>query len=359
MQGKIKWVMGGIAVLILIVLLLYMQGIIGGGKVEMEKSQQIKLPAGLITAKAESVNVGENVKFVGTVCSKTKATISSKVVARIEKISVKSGDLVKKDELLIKLEDKDINAKFRQTQAGLDAAMTNFKQAKADYERYKNLYEDKTITLQEFERAETAFKAARAQMEQAENAKKEAEAFLGYTSINAPFAGLIVKKHAEEGDMAAPGKPLLSMYDPEEIWFESQVPESQSSLLIIGLEAGVHVDAIDEKLIGKIIEIVPAVDTSSRTVTVRVEISKDNRLKCGMYGSFEIATGDAVTILIPKSAVKQIGQLDSVYVVSKGNVNLQNITLGKVYDDKQEVLSGISQGDVVVSNPDIMKEFGD
>jgi len=358
MKNKnVKWILGGLSIIILVLMLLYMQGIIGGGKIETEKPVVIELPQNLETMLINSTTIGENIKHVGNICSKTKSTISSKIVARIEKIYVKSGDLVKKGAKLIKLEDKDIKAKLNQAKAALDAAYSRLNQAKADFERYDKLFADRTITRQEFERAETALKGAKAQMEQAENAKEEAEAFLDYSQINAPFDSLVVEKKAEEGDMASPGKSLLFIYDPNDIWFESQVPESRSNLVAIGLEVYVFVDAFKEKYKGKIVEVVPAVDQASRTMTVRIEIPKDERLKCGMYGSFEISAGELKTVLIPQKAVKKIGQLDSVYVLFNGKLNMRNIVIGKEYDNKIEILSGLSDGEEIVLNPEIIKEL--
>jgi len=354
---KIKWVLGAITIVFLILLLLYLQGVIGGGKIEKEAPHGLELPENLEIMRVAKAKVGEDLGFVGTICSKTKATISSKVVARIEKIYVKSGDKVKKGDILIKLEDKDMRAKLQQAVAALDAARSNLGQAEADYRRYKNLFEDRTITQQEFERAETGYKTAKAQLNQAENAKKETEAFLNYTIIRAPFSGLIVKKHAEEGDMASPGRPLLFMYDPADIWFESQVPSSQSHLLAIGLNAKVTINAVKEEFEGSIVEIVPAVDPGSRTVTVRIDIPKDKRLKCGMYGSFDIASGETVTILIPRRAIVRVGQLDSVYVVANGELELRNISIGKEYGDKIEVLSGLSEGEEIVLDPQEFKDM--
>jgi RND family efflux transporter MFP subunit len=358
-QIKVKWILGAFAIIFLILMLFYLQGIIGSGKIVKESAHEMKIPDNIETLKITKVSIGQNVKFVGSICSKTRATISSKVVARIEKIFVKSGDEVKKDDKMIQLESKDINAKLQQTNAALDAAKSNLAQAKADYDRYKNLFDDKTITKQEFERAETGYKTAQAQVDQSENAKKEAEAFLGYALIKAPFDGLIVKKEAEEGDMASPGTPIITMYDPKDIWFESQVPESQASIVVIGLDANVNVDSINKQLKGKIIEVVPAVDPASRTVTVRIEIPKESSLRCGMYGNFELLSGAAEAILIPTKAVKKVGQLDSVYVITNGKLRMRNISLGRDYGDKVEVSSGLSEGEEVVINPDVIKEAGE
>jgi RND family efflux transporter MFP subunit len=351
-----KWILGIIALIFLTTMLLYLQGIIGGGKIKEEAASKITSPRNLQTFEVASNLIGGNIKYVGNICSRTKATISSKIVARIEKIFVQSGDFVKKGDKLVKLEDKDVNAKLKQAQAALDSAKTNLNQSKTDYERYKSLYDEKTVTKEQFDRFDSAYKMAVSSVEQAEEAKKEAQAYLGYSFIMAPFDGVIVQKQAEEGDMASPGNPIVTMYDPKDIWFESQVPESRANQIIIGQKVTVNVDALKEKLDGSVKEIVPAVDQASRTVTIRVDIPKDDRLKCGMYGSFDVPSGNVETILIPKTAVKKIGQLDSVYVVTGDSVSLRNITLGKDYGDKVEVLSGISRGDKVVINPDAINQ---
>lgn len=142
-------------------------------------------------------------EVVGTVRPKLRSDIEAKVSGRIEQMRAVPGQLVKRGELLVQLDAREIQAKLDQATASRD-------QAESDLVRYTKLIAQHAITQQEFEASQSRARIARASV-------TEAETMLGYTKITAPFNGVITSKLSDVGDLAAPGRPLLKMEDPHQL----------------------------------------------------------------------------------------------------------------------------------------------
>ncbi len=176
---------------------------------------------------------------------------------------------------------------------------------------------------------------------------------MSFTKVRAPFDGVVVSKLAEPGSMAAPGVPLLVVEDPSHFRLEAQVDESKIGAVKLGEAVAVVVDSLgNQPIVGKVTQIVPAADPSSRTFTVKIDLPPNPQMRTGLFGRASFPRGERQAIAIPKSAVLSRGQMQAVYVIGSDQLaSLRFVTLGMASGDQVEVLSGLQNGDRIVTQP--------
>ncbi len=345
--------------------------------------------------------IKEVYETTGTVRSKISTVLASKLMGQVTAIYVKEGDQVKSGQSLLTIDDREQTVQVKKAQAGLaeaESGLTEMDQviasaeasktsAKANreltastYQRYKALLERESISRQEFEEVETKYKAATAELERSEKileslkAKKlqafaridqakadisSSKTYQSYSRITAPFSGVVTSKNVDLGAMATPGQPLLTIEDTQNYQLEALVAESKLSLIHLGDELEVYIDAISQhKITGKVQEIVPSVDISSRSFVVKISLPTTLAIRSGMFGRVEIPMTEKQIITVPISAIKERGQLTSVYVVDeKGNPQMRLVKTGKPYGDRVEILSGLDLGEkVLLSEPKLAQK---
>jgi RND family efflux transporter MFP subunit len=173
----------------------------------------------------------------------------------------------------------------------------------------------------------------------------------GYSRIASPVSGVVVKKFAEVGAIAAPGAPLLSIEDNSRYFLEASVDESRSRSIQLGNRVNVRIDSLGGEFVGNVDEILPSADASSRTYIVKIGLPGNPQLKSGLYGlaRFPVASKEAISV--PQTAMVQRGQLLGVFVVGQdGIARFRIVTTGRSSDGMLEILSGISEGDDIVTS---------
>ena len=277
---------------------------------------------------------------VGTVRPKLSAAIEAKVSGRIDQLLVVPGQLVKAGDQLIQLDAHEI-------QSRLDQAAAVRQQAENDLKRAADLLQQKILSQSEFDNAQSKFRQANA-------AEAEAKTMLGYTQILAPFAGVITRKLADVGDLAAPGKPLLQMENPDTLRFEADVPEALIGNVKLGDKLAVRIAAITAEIAGTVAELSPAADPNSRTSLVKLDLAGAAGLRSGQFGRVAVPVGESIAIRVPASAVIQRGQMELVFVVTgdqaHGNqAQMRLVKTGSRVGDEVEIVSGLNPGDSVVT----------
>jgi RND family efflux transporter MFP subunit len=306
-------------------------------------------------------------RATGTLRARESATISAQVMGRIEQVFVREGDSVRAGQALVALDAATLRASAEQAQAGVKAAesqeaaaQTQSALAASTLARYKQLQAEKSVSPQEMDevtrRAEAAaagVDAVRAQRDAAKAQESGARAMLGYTRLNAPFAGVVTARMADPGTMAAPGVPLLQIESAGPLQLQAAVDESAIGSVRKGMKISVTIDgAPNGPATGTVAEIVPAADPASHSFMVKIDLAPSTQLHAGMYGSAQIATGTHQAILIPRSAVVIRGSLSCVYVLDANRIaQLRSITLGAAQGELVEVLSGISANEKLVDLP--------
>ena len=274
-------------------------------------------------------------EVVGTVRAKLRAAIEAKVSARIEALLVAPGQIVKAGDLIARLDPREIQAK-------LDQALALRQQATRDLARGRELL-DKKITTQ------ADFDAVQARASVAEGAAREMETMLGYTKIVAPFDGIVTRKLADVGDLAAPGKPIIEMEDPAALRFEADVPEALIGNVKLGAKLPVQVAEGAAPMEGAVVELAPVADAASRTFLVKLDIPAAGSNRSGQFGRVWVPTGESKSIRVPPSAVVVRGQMECVFVVADQHAQLRIVRTGKHTGGEAEILAGLSPGERVVS----------
>jgi RND family efflux transporter MFP subunit len=325
---------------------------------------------GLEVITLQEQTVPETFAAVGTVHASRSAPLSSQVMGTIITVNVREGDAVKHGQVLVTIDDSQPRTAVEQAQAALSAAEHELAAAeseatlaKATFTRLQTLYDKRSLSAQEYDEGRTRVQSAearrdtaRAAREQSEAALEQARTHLGYTRILAPFDGVVTERRVDPGALASPGMALLTLEAGGQYRLEAAVDERDLSSIRMGDTVPVSLDAAGlQALNGRVAQIVPAADPTSRSFTVKVDLPANKNVRSGIFGRAAFARGSRHAVFIPQSAVTERGQLQTVYVLGdNGIATLRYVTLGSAatgQSNSREVLSGLSTGETVVAAP--------
>jgi RND family efflux transporter MFP subunit len=304
--------------------------------------------AGLATQKVEAQMVPAVTEAVGTVQAEQVAAVTSRVVANIVDMRVAAGQQVTSGETLVVLDDRDLRHRLEQAQDAVRSAEATQAQAQSDYKRDKPLFDQQVITAYDFEHTQTNLKTAEANLHRLQQAVRETEVSLSYAVIRSPFSGVVVDKLANLGDLAAPGKPLLTMYEQGRLWLEANVPEDLMGHVRLNELLTFRIDALSREMRGRVVQIIPSSDPASRTVVARVRLGDTKDILPGMFGRLLIPMKSEELLSVPAAALIRAGQLTMVDVVREARIERRTVQLGRTMGDRFEVLSGLAAGETVV-----------
>jgi len=271
---------------------------------------------------------------VGTVRARLRAVVEAKISGKIDRMAVVPGQKVRQGELLVSIEAREV-------QARLEQAVAVRRQAESDLKRSESLRDQNIVAPSDYDAAQSKFRVADAGV-------KEAETLMGYARVAAPFYGVITRKLADVGDLAAPGKPLLELEDSRTLRLEADVPEAVVGALALGDRLPVHLAAMPDALEGVVSEIAPATDPGSRTFLVKLDLPASPGLRAGQFGRVAVPVGGTSALRVPASAVVVRGQMEIVFVVSEGKARLRIVKTGKRIGNDVELVSGVEAGESLV-----------
>jgi len=349
---RLGTVVAGIAALVLVIA--WMSGSFHEKIAPGQVPYEYRSAEGVDTVPVTLLPMTEYVDAVGTIQPRRKMDIASKVLATILEVTVSPGDPVQKGQLLVRLDDREIQAQLRELEAARLGVESDLRVRQRDFERYQKMYSEKVVTKEEFDRVQGLYEVSQARLKQTDEQINRVRVMLSYTQITAPADGIVADRYADPGDLAAPGKPLLSLHNPRELELHANVRESQATKIRIGQKLAVHIDALSRDLEGTVREIVPQAEAASRSVLVKVALPPDqlDGLYLGMFGRLSIPVGETNYVVVDAATIEQVGQLDLVDVVveqdSRQVLKRRFIRTGKRFGDKVEVLSGLRVGERVV-----------
>jgi RND family efflux transporter MFP subunit len=316
---------------------------------------------------AQTANIPDVVEAVGTIRAAETSQLAAQMMGNIVEIRAREGDHVQRGQVLAVIDEAQPRAAVDRAAAAELAAQQeifasefDFTLAEATFKRYQTLYDRKSVSPQEFDEIKARYQGAQARREMARAGQAQAKAALqqartafGYTHIAAPFDGLITEKKADVGTLATPGMPIFTVEDLRHHRLETTVNETDLRYVQQGQRVSVSIDAIgDRELKGKVIEIVPAADSASRSFVVKVELPSDPALRSGLFGRAQFTRGKRTALLIPRTAIVERGQLQGIYVLDRNRIaGLRYITLGKPSPQQVEVLAGLQAGEELVGDP--------
>ena len=335
--------------------------------------------------------------FSSRVASVARTDLASTLTSRVEKVLVREGDKVKMGQLLIALDDDDLRAQLQQAQAalgtadarlksqfellgtvatqGLAQSRVNLEYALSDLARNERLHAKGFIgdaKLQDIARAATSARAAyqqaaaqatantrggaeaqatQARVREAQGAVQVARAKFEQTSVVAPADGRVIARSVEVGDVAQPGKKLLTLAIEGETRLIAQIDEKNLRFVREGMRAVASADAFpDIKFDAELIYLAPSVDATRGTVEARLRVPKPPAiLRDDMTVSAEVVVAQKQnTLSIPGSALRETGERKYVLMIRSGSAQEQDVKIGIQSLQRAEIISGLSAGDEVI-----------
>jgi RND family efflux transporter MFP subunit len=269
------------------------------------------------------------------------------------------GARVKRGELLAEIESPEVDQQLAQAKATLAVASANLKLAQVTAERYNNLFKTDSVSKQDVDNAvqDAAAKTASVNADQANVARLEQ--MVSYEKVFAPFDGVITARNVDVGalvdaDANAPGKELFHLASNATLRVYVSVPEVYSRAAKPGVSAFLTLTEYPgRRFHGTIVRNANAIDTSSRTLLVEVDVKNPTgELLPGSYASVHLKLPEKVQALtVPANALLFRSAGLQVATVSNGTVKLVPVVLGHDYGDTVEILSGVRKDDAVVVNP--------
>ena len=291
-----------------------------------------------VVTEVQTVQVPLRVEVTGQITALVQATLSSQVQSTVDKLLVREGTVVKKGQTLVVLDSRDLREELARAQAESE-------NARAHLDRMKQLYGEEAVSKQEKENADRTFKVAEA-------SRRAALTKVSYTIVTAPFDGVITEKKIEVGEIASPGQPLLKMEDPQRLRLEATVAEGDLQALSRGATIPVMIDALGSKtLSGMVAQILPTGDPATHTFLVKVELPLTPGLKTGMFGRMLVDKGTGQTLVVPRAAVIERGELTGLYIVGPDSLaRLRWVKLGRTVGESIEILSGVTAGERLLAD---------
>ena len=287
-----------------------------------------------------------------------QAQIAAQVPAQVLAVTVQTGDVVRRGQLLVRLDGATAQQSAAASLAMTDAARAQLHLAQRDYQRQQQLFAAGYISQAALDRASSQFRVAQAQAAAGRASAKAASASADYYALRAPYDGLVSAVNIKQGDMVMPGQPLLTVYDSSQFRVVAQLPQSLLPMLQRNHTVSVELPADDAAarwLQPTQVVLSPAADPLSHTVSARLELAA--HIPHLLPGSFARAWFDcpgcalATNVRIPARAVLQRSELTAVYVLEGIQPQLRQIRLGTRHGEWVEVSAGLSAGDRVLLDP--------
>ena len=301
-----------------------------------------------LEVRAEAAPVVETA--VGTVEATQRIRVGSRLLARVEKVHVRPSQRVAEGEILVELDPRDLRAAVAEAKAALDQAKAALVQAETDLKRSEELLARNVATGDRVERDTTAKQRAAAEVRRRQEALHRAETGLGFATVRAPSAGIVIDKHVEPGNLATPGQDLVTLYDPARLQLVARVREGLATRLRPGTAVRVRLDALDQECPAEIARVVPEASPASRSFRVEVTGPCPPGVLSGMFGRLLVDTGTRQVIRVPVAALRRSGQIDLAFVVRPDRRVLRRfVRVGATDGEQIEILAGLAPGDVILA----------
>ncbi len=301
----------------------------------------------------------------GVIQAVRQSTVAAQVPGNITALLVKAGDSVKAGQALARVDDRDAQAALARSQAELAQADAQLTNARLQWERSQALKAQGFISAAALDSAQAQWRSAQATMAATRAGQAQAALAKGFTTVSAPFAGRVLATHADVGDLAAPGRPILTLYAPEAMRAVVQVPQSQADRVRTASMAEVLLPASDAQAAPRWVRAthvlaLPGTDPVSQTVEWRLDLPATSALPGQTvqvrFTGLAPAAGTSpqpAGLSVPAQAVLQRGELTGVYVVREGRFMLQAVRTAPILakaGGSVTVLTGLRAGETIATD---------
>lgn len=315
-------------------------------------------PPELATAVVQATGVSGSASFDGIVEAVRQTVIAAQVQGAVTELNVKAGDTVKAGQVLLRIDARTASQNSAASRAQVQAARSALNVATREYERQKQLLDKQYISQAAFERAEAQYRATTAELNAQIAQASAADIQSGFFVVKAPYSGVVSEVPVALGDMAMPGRPLLTMYDPGALRVTASVPQTALAQFSDKMPAKVELPALpaDRQWLDRPqVQVLPTFDANTHSGQVRVALPDGiTNVTPGMFARVWIETTGASTgrMFVPAAAIVRRAEMTGLYVVdAKGRPVLRQVRLGRMQNNTVEVLSGVSSGDRVALDP--------
>ena len=312
--------------------------------------------------------VTEQLTVVGNLIGAATVDVAPKVSGRLEAVTVRLGDPIRRGGLIARVEDEEILQQVKQAEAAFEVGRATIRQrdadltfAKTNLERSQNLFAQELLSSQDIDDAKARHQAAvaqrdlaRAQFAQADARLEELRITLANTEIRSPVDGFVGRRNLDPGAFVTSATPVVSVVDIAFVRLVVNLVEKDLSRVRPGVTAEVEVDAYPgETFDGTVARIAPILDPATRTAEMEIEIpNSDFRLKPGMYARVDLLVSERPdALVVPRNAVVSVDNRRGVFVVNDdgATVRFQEVTTGIENQERAEILSGVEDGMTVVT----------
>ena len=310
-------------------------------------------------AAQASVAGAQEVSLDAVVEAVRQATLSAQVPGAIVSLNVKAGDRVRAGQELLRIDASAAQQNVAGSTAQLEAAQANLRVASKELDRQKQLFQKQYISQGALDRAQAQWEAARAQVQAQQAQTRAAQTQTGFFSVRAPFNGVVSDVAVTLGDMAMPGRPMLTLHDPSALRVSAAVPQSmlggvRSQLASVRYEIAGHTPVNVAS-----VQLLPSVDPVTHTTQLRLALPAGTEglvprmfARVWVPGSKTGNEGSEGRVFLPTSAIVRRAEMTGVYVLDgQGKPRLRQVRLGRSVGQTVEVLSGVSEGEQVVTEP--------
>jgi len=263
-------------------------------------------------------------------------------------LEVKVGQTVKRGQLLFSIDSADINSQIVQANAGYQQAIAGLKDATLDYDRFTQLYKEKSVSKQQYDKIRLQYSIAQQSVAAAKSALNQAKEQLNYANVKAPFEGVIVDKMAVAGDLASPGKPIVVIENTASLIVQTEVAGDLFAVIKMGDEATVLVEGQSGPLVGTIYTLVSSANPKTRTHTVKLSLPVINDVNSGTFARVSFKRGVRHTMMVSKTAVVNRAGIEGVFVNRSGKAFFHMVRTGLEVGDKVEIQAGLALGDQII-----------
>lgn len=306
----------------------------------------------LETLVVEPSTLTRETVFDGRIEAINQSTVSAQTTGRIKEMPFDVGDYVEAGSLIISITDDEQQARVASAQAAVREALAMRTQANAQLSRVQEIFDQKLVARAELDNAISSRDAAEARLSAAQAALNEAEQALGYTTINAPFAGIVVEKYVEPGETVTLGSPLMAGLSLEQLRAVVDVP--QHHMAAVRNPGQARVILPDGRSVqARTLRLPPNADPETGTFRVRVDLPVDD------YGIFPgtlvkvaFISGELTTVMLPEQALARRGEVTGAYVIDEQDrLQFRYLRIGAIDDNGLvPVLSGLIAGERVASD---------
>ncbi|MFN7482039.1 MAG: efflux RND transporter periplasmic adaptor subunit [Betaproteobacteria bacterium] len=318
------------------------------------QARPVPVPVPVPVVAVGGAGAAAGFEFEGTLEPQQQSVIAAQVSGVLRQLAVKAGDRVKAGQLLARVDERELAAGLAAGDAGVAQTQAALAQARQNAQRTRELRAQGFVSVAALDTAQAQLDAAEAALAAAQAGRQQAAVARGFTSITAPFDGVVRATHAEAGELAAPGRPLLTLYAPQRLRASVMLPLSRAEAARAAREVQVLLPD-GRALVPQRRTELPAADATSQTVEWRLDLAATaDALPPGLPVRVRFAGEPAAAapapLSVPAAAVLRRGELTAVYAAAEGRFVLKAVRTGTPVGGQVPVLAGLKAGERVAAD---------